>query len=252
MAARRRQIWRPRVSPIDAPTGPYVRGNPVAFAEGGGTTIGSVTLPGVLPGSTILVFVSDVNFNGTPGGTGAPYSLTVADGQGTFPARLDWIGNQYDLDALQVYARKNVTGGDTTVTCTYTTNQWHTLVACEIAGVGTSPTITTFGTLQVNPAQTADAITASTSLGSSPALLVGISFNSHDQDTSDGYPAAGTGFTNHGHFWNWAGRENTSLNDTTTLESRYLVNPGTAAVTFTPRAYGSSPDNFMTFGVAFQ
>lgn len=219
----------------------------------------TLTFPlSVLAGSSILVFVDDENFNGSPIGSGAPYPVTISDSQGFSSATggytsLGYIPDQYDLDSTEAFLRTNITSGTPSVTCNWITNQWHGLIVCEIANVGPSPTVTLWSHLNQPPSTTTDSITTGThALGTSPALLVSYGRNATDIAPSAGYPAAGTGFTQILTGINWNGKENTTSVDSATLESKYYSNPGTVAATFTPRSFGTNPETFLALAVAFQ
>lgn len=196
-----------------------------------------------------------MNFSVTP--PYPPYATQVSDSvNGSYGTLLGYVSDNIDLDSISVFAFKNVAGGNTTVTADWlVSNQWQALMVCEIINVGINPTITLWGQLAPGPisATPTDLLSTGTqALGSAPALVVGLGSNETDTDPSQGYPAAGTGFTSIATGWNWLGREGTSMNNIAQLESRYYSNPGTVAATFTPRTPGPNPENFLTLGVAFQ
>lgn len=225
-----------------------------ASSSDANVTAGIATKSNVLAGSTVIVFVADENFNGSPAGSGAPFAVTISDSQGGTYTNLGYVTESADEDAMQVFARTNVAAGPLAVTCNWTTNQWHGLAVAEVSGVGASPTLTFIGAVTSNPTVgSADAISTGThALGSSPALLVALGYNATDIAPSAGYPAPGTGFTNVMNGWNWNGKELTSSNNVATLEYRYLSNPGTTGATFTARTAGPNPENFPAITIAFQ
>jgi hypothetical protein len=248
-----KDLYRTIAFNSETTTTPSVRQGGQYGAGDDNPAVGTVTLTGVLAGSSILVFVDDENFNGSPIGSGAPYPVTISDTQGGSYTSLGYVPDQYDLDSTEAFLRKNVASGSITVTCNWTTNQWHGLVVCEVANVGTSPTVTYWGLLSQPPSTTADLITTGThNLGSSPALVVSYGRNATDIAPSAGYPAAGTGFTQILTGVNWNGKEGTTSVDSATLESRYYSNPGTVAATFTARSFGTNPETFLALAVAFQ
>lgn len=262
MTARRRLTLRPRAAPIVGSSAPFVRqAKQWALGDDNGATT-SLTFSAasggqdVLAGSAILVFLDDENFNGSPMGTGTPFAFTISDSASGSYSNLGYMGDQYDLDATSALVRTNVAAGALTITANWTTNQWHGLVVAEIANVGASPTVTLFptsGGLNRGPSASVDAITSgAVNLGSSPALIVGYCRNATDIAPTDGYPAAGTGFSTILTGINWNGKEGTSLNDSGLLQSRYLSNPGTTAATWTMRSPGPNAETFMALAVAFQ
>lgn len=251
---RRKQVWRPRfVASPAAPSTPFVAQALGWEAAQDNPGVGAVTLT-VAAGSSLVVFVQDICLNGTPSGSGPPYSFTLTDSQGGSYTNHGYIGTAAQ-DAVTVLTRTNISSGSLTVTVTYTTNQWHGLAVAEVRNAGTSPTITLLGGNEnVNPTPAAaDAITTLTAaLGSTPALLVALGFNVSAVTTSDAYPAAGTGFTSNLTCWNWGGVENSTFFPNAQLESKYLASPGTVGATFTARNPGPSTEAFVSIGVAFQ
>jgi tetrahydromethanopterin S-methyltransferase subunit H len=211
------------------------------------------TLLDVQAGSAIVVFQTDENFNGVPNGSGPPFAASIDDDQSVN----DYTSGGYQSDptaedSLQLFWRKNPTPGDIAVTVNWTTNQWHGCVVCEIANVGTNPTITTWGNRDDNPAVSANTISCTQALGTSPAFVVALAYNTVDQGSSAGYPAAGSGYTDLLQAWNWFGAEGTSSNEIATLQSKYYANPGSAVATWTPRTPGPNPEVFLSMAIAFQ
>lgn len=228
-----------------------------AAADPADVTAGIASTRNVQAGSTILVFITDEDFNGSPAGSGAPYSVSISDSQGGTTgngayANLGYVADQFDLDSLQLFARTNVSAGALAVTTNWTTNQWHGVCVVEIANAGPTPTLTFFGNLNVNPSGTDSITTGTHALGSAAALLMALAYNATDIAPSDGYPSAGSGFTSQLVGWDWFGKESTSSNNIAQLESQYLANPGTVAATFTPRTPGPNPEDFLAIAVAIK
>jgi hypothetical protein len=221
-------------------------------AAGDNVGVTPLALAPVLAGSRVLVFVQDVNFNGNPMGSGAPYAVSVADSQGGSYTNLGYVTTTA-YDAITVFVRNaGVTAGALTVTTTWGTNQWHGTSVHEIANVGASPTVTLLGGNEsVNP-DGADAVATQTAaLGSSPALLVAVSEHVAGLPGTAKTPLVGTGFTSVLPVWNWNGAEGTSTDPSSIVESRYVANPGAIAATFTS-ASAPTLESFISIGVAFQ
>lgn len=207
----------------------------------------------VLSGSSIVVMVDDENFNGDPIGSGTPYPVYVTDSSNLAYTEILSLDDAADWDAVQVFLRKNITDGPINVHTQWTTNQWHAVVAIEIANVGTNPVVNSVGFTNVGVPQTTDLVTSGTlSLGNSPALIVGFAANFRDVAGDVGAPYAGTGFTPLSTMWNWNGKEGTSLNDSALLESMYSTNPGTIAAKFTASPSYQFNDTVSAIMVSFQ
>jgi hypothetical protein len=245
---------------------PAVRQIKSWYAKDDFAGIGEITLT-VLAGSSLVVWATDMNTHGDPPGSGVPNPVYVTDSQvDDGYTSHGYILSQYDWQDQHLYTRKNVSAGSITVTGDWNTTQWHALCVAEIVNVGIDPTITAQGAFNRGPLlgtsttpTGADTITTGTvALGSSPAFLVGLAQNGTDMLGSEGYPAAGTGFSTSNLLgddptvWNWTGHEGTSYNNIALVQSRYVLNPGTIAATWTPRAPGLADENFMAWMVAFQ
>jgi hypothetical protein len=207
----------------------------------------------LLPGSTVLVFTVDMNLNGNPVGTGTPPPMAISDSDKGSYSELLTVLDTADWDAVKVFTRSNVPGGNLSVQAIWKTNQWHALMVVEVANVGGSPLIRTTGKTNYSAPQTKDAASSGTlSLGGSPALVVGLGVNFRDVKGDEGSPYAGTGFTGFMKGWNWNGKEGTSLNPTALLESAYFSKPGDVAATFTPSPSYQFNDHVMAVAVSFQ
>lgn len=206
----------------------------------------------LLAGSTVLVFTTDININGTPVGTGAPSPIVISDSAaGTYRA-LVTVNNHWDWDAVRVFARTNVPAGALAVRTVWQTNQWHGLMIAEVAGAPANPRITAIGANNFDAAQTTDATSSGLlELGQAPALLVGFAFNASASAGDQGAPLAGSGFTSIGTAWNWNGKEGTPLKPVALLEAAQLSPPGRVAATFTPTP-SVPPDDYMVVAVALQ
>jgi hypothetical protein len=214
----------------------------------------SLTFPQpMLPGSTVLVFVSDMNLNGNPTGTGTPPHIVITDSDnGNYVERLT-VNDSVDWDDTKVFTRTNMPPGMLSVTAAWETNQWHAFMVVEIANVAAEPSIKAVGALNHSASQAPDAVSSGqVAVGDGPALVIGYGQNNYAALGGQSTPGAGTGFTPLASGANWQGKEGMSFNPASLLEAARFAAGGHVATTFTSGKPASLPENFVAIAVSIQ
>lgn len=249
--------------PVDAlatsSSAPSIRQYANISTSGDGQTTQTATFSSsVLTGSTIVVFVTEYNINGSPQGSSPPSPITVTDSQSNSYGSALEIVNAYppgagndDWQGIMLFACANVTGGSSfAVTATYVGLEWQGVFAVEITGAATAVSSlvdhnSNFVTA-IAP-NTTNGITGPTvTAGSNPAIVLAFSVNSTDI-VGDATP--GTGWSLAQETWNWGGVEGSANWPSAMLETKTTSAAGSVTPTFsspnpTPRGLGSNNDDF--------
>lgn len=198
---------------------PHVQNNHASSDTQSGTL--AVTLNGVSTGNLIAVFA--FCYHG-PGSVGI---ASVADDQGNTYAAVD-TANPDTAEWFKTFYARNVTGGNLTITVTYTgTPTYRRVIVTEYSGLSTAA--------DVLDAHSISAVTTTWGTGTDVATS-GAATTTANGDTVIGFygqvsdqtlPTAGTGYTSRSTWQNPAG-------DAWAHEDRVQSNAGSIAATFTP------------------
>ncbi len=200
----------------------------------------------VLAGSSILVFVTEAN----AGNTGLP--ITITDTSGNVYTKLDQVDDKTNAawQSLFSFVAYDVHPGTTTLTIKFQQVEWQGVLAVEVGGVTSLPTIEHKGNVQYGTGTGINAVTSGLlTAGTSPGVLIGLSTPTLD---TKGAPNAGTGFTSVVTVWNWLGEEGSATVPSSRLEYQHYTDPSNDAATFaaTFTALGSG-DDWDTLAVFF-
>jgi hypothetical protein len=234
----------------DAATAPYIRqvaqfstagANPQMQSQDQYCTLSQ----SVLPGSTVVAFITEYNINGSPPGSAPPSPITVTDTLSDSYVLLNTINDQADWQAVMSYTTYATLGGAVTVHAHFAGLLWQGLLLAEVANVSSSPLLAHAARLQNAASGSTNSVkTPSVSVNTTPALVLGFACNGSDLS---GTPSAGTGWTSAETGWNWNGVENTATTPSALLEYKTVTSSSNVMATFTPANAG---DNWEVFVLA--
>ncbi len=240
---------------VSAPSGAYVRQSAQYTSYPGSVSSAwSVTLPDVLPGSTIYVvgvwpnYVSNYpTMAVTDNGSNAYRLLDRYD-----DVAVKMLGIQ-GAESMGHWYAANVGAGSYTINLSptpQTFEDWVGVVAFEVAGVSSSPLAAHTLNAQTSIPPGTNAVSATVTTNIPSGILIAVTFDDINVSPPT-EPLAGSGFARTAHpLWNFA-RSPLPLGASAAAEYLILTSSGTHTATFSAQEGGSEFPDYLTCAAVF-